>query len=123
MTPLSDPSVTSIEVLNEEAVSDAEPELEADSTLGRDDCNVMRLEDEVEESSGIYDVDAQMTAINFDNARKWRVKTVDQRRLATVEDEEFVGRVAGDLAIRETDIFRLRIREDQTKTNGRTQTT
>ena len=64
-----------------------------------------------------------MSAIDFDNPTRWRVKTKATTRAATVEDENFLGRVANGLAIRKSDIFRLRVREDTVEKNGRTRRT
>lgn len=63
-----------------------------------------------------------MSAIDFDDPTKWKVRTKDEKRNATVEDEEFLGRVAGGLPIRKSDIFRLHIRQDSVRKNGRTRT-
>lgn len=89
-------------------------------TLERPDYDAVKPDDEIEESQSIFDVEAQMSAIDFDNADKWRVKTVDGTRTATVQDDDFLGRVAAGLAIRKSDIFRLRVREDTIEKNGRT---
>jgi len=64
-----------------------------------------------------------MSAIDFDNPTRWRVKTKDATRAATVEDGDFLGRVANGLAIRKSDIFKLRVREDTVEKNGRTRRT
>lgn len=61
--------------------------------------------------------------IDFDNPTRWRVKTGGRSRAATVEDQEFLGRVANGLAIRKSDIFRLSVREDTVEKNGRTKRT
>ena len=64
-----------------------------------------------------------MSAIDFDDPTKWRVKTSDRTRSAVMEDEAFLERVINGFAIRMTDIFRLKIREDSVTKNGRTRTT
>ncbi|HYO38481.1 MAG TPA: hypothetical protein VER39_02385 [Nocardioidaceae bacterium] len=38
------------------------------------------MDDEVEEQQDIFDVEAQMSAIDFDNPTRWRVKTLDGAR-------------------------------------------
>lgn len=125
MAPLSDPRVSSVEVQSPppaevEASADVESVGVETFTLTRPDYDAVRPDDEITESQDIFDIEAQMSAIDFDNPTRWRVKTVDTTRAATVEDEQFLGRVAGGLAIRATDIFRLRVREDTVEKNGRT---
>ncbi|MBL3689481.1 hypothetical protein D3226_05835 [Leucobacter chromiireducens subsp. chromiireducens] len=125
MAPLSDPNVTSLEVASpaseedEDTAQDDAPEV---FVLTRPDYNAVKPEDDIEETQEIFEVEAQMSAIDFDDPTKWRVRTKDRSRSASVEDQVFLGRVANGLAIRKNDIFRLRIREDVTKKNGRTRT-
>ncbi|QDF19847.1 hypothetical protein SEA_FULBRIGHT_30 [Mycobacterium phage Fulbright] len=90
--------------------------------LNRADYDAARPEDEVEETSQTFEVEAQMSAIDFDDPTRWRVKTTSGTRNVTVEDEKFLGRVARGLAIRQQDIFWLEIREDAIVKNGRTRT-
>ncbi|EYR65219.1 hypothetical protein N866_00070 [Actinotalea ferrariae CF5-4] len=123
MAPLSDQRVSSVEV---EAVAPAEieaGEAEAAFTLTRPDYNAVQPEDDITETSEIFDTEAQMSAIDFDDPTRWRVKTTDENRLATVEDDDFLGRVARGLAIRKSDIFNLKVREDTVEKNGRTRRT
>lgn len=123
MAPLSDQRVSSVEV---EAVPPAEieaGEAEAAFTLTRPDYNAVKPEDDITETSEIFDTEAQMSAIDFDDPTRWRVKTTDENRLATVEDDDFLGRVARGLAIRKSDIFNLKVREDAVEKNGRTRRT
>lgn len=117
MAPLSDPRVESLELPVEEP---AEPD-ESPQTirLTRDDYLAVRPSDDAEENSRIFEAEAQMSAIDFDNPAQWRVKTLEGKRRATVEDEDFLGRVAASLAIRKSDIFYLRIREDQILRDGK----
>ncbi|GFG83336.1 hypothetical protein MALGJ_00120 [Mycolicibacter algericus] len=63
-----------------------------------------------------------MSAIDFDNPARWRVKTSDETRTVTVEDQKFLGHVAQGLAISQQDIFWLKIRSDATTKNGSTRT-
>jgi hypothetical protein len=124
MAPLSDPQVSELEIASPpeseiEQVADHAPEK---YVLTRPDYDAVRSDDEIEETQEVFEVEAQMSAIDFDDPTKWRVKTKDRKRSATVEDQELLGRVARGLAIRKSDIFRLRIREDATKKNGRTRT-
>lgn len=128
MAPLSDPRVSALDVartptVDEEDVEVTEEEAPKKFTLTRPDYNAVTPGDEVEESQEILEVEAQMSAIDFDDPTRWRVKADGRTRSATVEDEDFLARVAKGLAIRKSDIFRLRIREDAITRNGRTRTT
>ncbi|GEP32736.1 hypothetical protein NSZ01_05040 [Nocardioides szechwanensis] len=124
MAPLSDKRVSSIEVGAQDppAPDEKVPQVEADFVLGKPDYDAARPEDEVEETSSVFETEAQMSAIDFDNADKWRVRTKEANRSATVKDDDFLGRISNSLAIRKSDIFRLKIREDVTVKNGRSRT-
>lgn len=123
MLPLSDSHVSSLEVSTDEAATEVEVDAPQTFVLAKEDYQAALPEDEIEETSEIFEVEAQMSAVDFDNADKWRVKTKDETRSATVEDAEFLGRIAGSLAIRKSDIFVLRIREDVVVKNGSSRTT
>ncbi|MBB3327466.1 hypothetical protein [Microlunatus antarcticus] len=129
MAPLSDSRVTQVQVQSPPPVAaieaDAETETDEgedadDFTLTRPDYDAARPEDEVEETENVFETEAQMSAIDFDRPDNWRVKTAEVKRNATVEDADFLALVAGGLAIRKTDIFNLRVRENATEKNGRT---
>lgn len=121
MAPLSDPRVATVEVHNPPAAQIEAPEDAPEGfTLTRPDYDAVRPADEITEHDDVFDIEAQMSAIDFDNPKRWRVKTAGASRAATVEDEGFLGRVANGLAIRKNDIFRLRVREDTVEKNGRT---
>lgn len=121
MAPLSDARVTSLDVaLPASADPHEAPEM---LVLSRPDYDAVRPEDDVEESQTIFNVEAQMSAIDFDDSTKWKVKTKDVTRGAAVEDNDFLAKVAGGFAIRKDDIFNLRIREDRKTTNGNTRST
>ncbi len=120
MAPLSDERVTELEVSAETPASSEETTEPQVFTLVKTDYDAARAEDEIEETTIVFEVEAQMSAIDFDNAGKWRVKTIDDQHTATVEDAEFLSRVSMGRAIRKSDIFELRVREDATKKNGRT---
>lgn len=96
MAPLSDPRVSSVEVQSTqdepEAAAQAQ-EVSTPYTLTRPDYNALRLEDEVTERHEIFDIEARMSAIDFDNPTRWRVKTKTVTRAATVEDQELLGRL------------------------------
>jgi len=123
MAPLSDQRVSAVQVENEPAPELAEGEAEEAYTLTRPDYDAVRPADEIDERQNIFEAEAQMSAIDFYNPTKWRVKTKDVTRTATVEDTDFLGQVANGLAIRKSDIFRLKFREDVLEKNGRTRRT
>ena len=123
MAPLSDKRVDELEVTDQDPPAGDNPPTPTTFTLTRPDYDAVKPDDEVDTKQNIFDVEAQMSAIDFDNREKWRVKVKGGRpRSATVQDEEFLGRVASGLALRQSDIFRLRVREDITEQNGRTTT-
>lgn len=125
MAPLSDSRVTKVDVTpagDDAAKSDVDDEVPSSFTLSRTDYDAVRPSDEVEERSEVFEVEARMSAIDFDDPSRWRVKTKDRTRNVTVDDQEFLRRVKSGLAIRPSDIFWLRIREDATVKNGRTGT-
>ncbi|WIB69789.1 hypothetical protein [Curtobacterium sp. MCBD17_026] len=122
MAPIGDSNVAALEVIpgpNSPAPTPEQPVLE----LRRADYDAVRPETEVEETDDVFDVEARMSAIDFDDPAKWRVSTVDVKRGAVMEDEAFLVQVADGLAIRKDDIFDLRIREDRKTTDGRTRST
>lgn len=122
MAPLSDPRVEEVELSAPEEASKPDDNTVDTFTLERDDYEAAKPNDEIEEDVEFLDVEAGMSAIDFDDPTKWKVRTRDEKRTATVEDEEFLGRVAGGLPIRKSDIFRLHIRQDSVRKNGRTRT-
>lgn len=123
MAPLSDAQVSSVEIegspTNEPEPGKA-PEV---FTLTRPDYDAVRPDDDISESQNIFEIEAQMSAIDFDNPTKWRVRTKESNRAAIVEDTTFLNRVASGLAIRKSDIFKLKVREDIIEKNGRTRRT
>lgn len=125
MAPLSDQNVTELDI--SDPIEQPETMARIDTppqtySLDREDYDAVRPEDETEESWQIFETEAQMSAIDFDDPSRWRVKADGRTRTVTVEDDRFLRRVAGGLAIRPKDIFWLRIREDSVKKNGRTRT-
>lgn len=64
-----------------------------------------------------------MSAIDFDDPTKWRIRTIDSTRAVRVEDSSFLSQVASGLAIRKSDIFKLKVREDSVEKNGKTRRT
>ena len=121
MAPLSDPRVTSLDVALAPAVEGSgAPEV---FVLKRADYDAVRPEDDIEETERTFDVEAQMSAIDFDDSKKWKVKTKDLKRGAVMDDKAFLASVGGGLAILKDDIFTLKVREDSTTKNGSTRTT
>lgn len=129
LAPLSDSRVSAVDVERpsskelEKLTPDNAPDV---FVLTKPDYDAVKPDDETVEQSRIVDAEAQMTAIDFDDSTKWRVRaTFDGKtikRSATVEDEDFLGHVSNGLAIRKEDIFQVRLREDTSTTNGRTST-
>ncbi len=128
MAPLSDPRVAELDV-----AAPAEPEADADQSaeqesspqkfvLKRADYDAVRPEDEIKETSDVFEVQARMSAIDFDDPTKWRVKPEGRARTVTVTDEKFLRQVAQGLAITRQDTFALQVREDITVKNGSTRT-
>lgn len=128
MAPLSDPRVTELDVAAPiESEADTDQSAEHDGppqkfVLKRADYDAVRPEDEIKETSDTFEVKARMSAIDFDDPTKWRVKPEGRARTVTVTDEKFLRQVAQGLAITRQDTFSLQIREDTTVKNGRTRT-
>ena len=122
MTPLSDDRVAALEAKDETPPATADDDEPAPITfiLDREDYVAVRPSDEVKEDFSVFEVEGQMSAVDFDDAESWRVKTKEQTRKATMADDAFLGRIANGLAVRKSDIFRLEIREDIVEKNGRT---
>jgi len=126
MAPLADERVSTVAVNDQETAAAASDDGPAGATfeLTRPDYQAVRPEDDQpKENSSTFEAEAQMSAVDFDNPAKWRVKTATETRAATVEDPAFLQRVAAGLAIGKSDIFRLRIRRDTVERNGRKRTT
>lgn len=124
MKPLDDDRVTSLEVSDPttQGADDDRDTPTVVATLGKEDYAAVYPSDEIEEFEDFFEGEAQMSAIDFDNPEKWKVKTRGQTRQATVEDEDFLKSVTKGLAISRDDIFWVRIREDRIKKNGRNRT-
>lgn len=121
MAAFADPRVSSLDVPVAPTIDKpAETEL---LVLKRADYDAVKLEDDIKESHNIFDVEAQMAAIDFDDSKKWKVKTSDQTRVVIMDDQDFLDQVEAGLAIRKEDIFNLKIRVDKKTKNGSTRTT
>lgn len=123
MAPLSDDRVTAVKVKDEDPEPEAEPSAPVEYTLERTDYHLMRPEDDIEEKTRVFEAEAEMAAIDFEDNDRWRVRTADTRRMATMEDAAFLLRVERGLALHKDDVFNLRIREDYVKKNGTSRTT
>lgn len=123
MAPLSDAQVSSVEIQGSPTDEPEPGEAHEVFTLTRPDYDAVRPDDDISESQNIFEIEAQMSAIDFDNPTKWRVRTKDSSRAAIVEDTTFLNRVASGLAIRKSDIFKLKVREDIIEKNGKTRRT
>lgn len=72
------------------------------------------------EGHEFFEDEAQVHTLDF-VGDQWKVKTSNHgTRKATVEDQEFLLKVDRGLALRKSDIFHLKIREDWSRSNGRT---
>jgi hypothetical protein len=121
LAPLSDPRVRQLDVaLAPQLAGEPAPEV---LVLDRADYDAVRPEDDVEETETTFDVEARMSAIDFDDSKKWKVKTADETRGAVMDDKAFLLRVADGLAIRKDDIFTLKVRADTKTKNGNSRTT
>jgi len=123
MAPLGDDRVSELDVIG--APSNAGENVPASEpfVLTRADYDSVAPSDEIDESEETFEVEAQMQAIDFGDPTRWKVRAAGQTRKATVDDADFLRRVAEGLAISSSDIFRLRIRADKIVKNGRGRTT
>lgn len=121
MAGFADPRVESLEVAVAPAV-EGEPAPEV-LELGRSDYDAVRPDNEVHETTRKFNIEAQMSAVNFDDASKWKVKTKKGRaRSAVMKDKDFLKKIAAGEAIRKDDIFQLRIHETIKTKDGRKRT-
>lgn len=121
MAPLSDPRVTSLDVALSPVVEGQDPPKVL--ALTRPDYDAVKPEDDLTNKEKKFTREAQMSAVDFDNPRKWKVKTKDETRTAVMDDKDFLAKIAGGLAIRKDDIFKLKIRANTKTKNGRSRTT
>lgn len=121
MAPLEDPRVTELD-LTSPLEADREDNGSDEYTLTKADYVSVKPSDEVDETFEVFEAEAQMSAIDFDDPTKWKVRAGGKTRTATVEDEAFLSEVAQGLPISKDDIFQLRVREDRITKNERTRT-
>lgn len=89
-------------------------------TASREDYRAALPVDEIEEMPAeVFDVEGRLRRIDFQPDQPWKVQTTRGSRSAVMEDADFLARVNQGLPLRETDIFRFRIRESVTVKNGR----
>lgn len=123
MAPLADRQVTALDLEPPTSVEPDETETPPQPfVLTRPDYDAVRPVDDIVEEETIFEAEARMSAIDFDDSTRWRVTAQGRTRSATVEDREFLGRVTRGLPISKDDIFQVRIREDAVTKNGSTRT-
>ncbi len=71
--------------------------------------------DEVDEQVRRFDSEAQLRSIDFRAGEKWRVRTLEGTRMATIEDEDFLEALDGGLALHKNDVFDVSVRETTTR--------
>lgn len=125
MAPLGDRRVTKLDVSgpvsSPNTTNDADEAAPEPFVLTRTDYDSVAPVDDITEKTDTFEVSAQMQTIDFADSTKWRVKPAGGRaRKAVVADAKFLNEVAKGLAISNSDVFRLRIREDTIVKNGRT---
>lgn len=124
MAPLGDSRVATLDISGPPpvptAIEDAEDAPEQ-FVLTRTDYDSVAPTEDITEKADTFEVLAQMQTIDFADSTKWRVKPAGGRaRKAVVADAEFLNQVAKGLAISNSDVFRLQVREDTIVKNGRT---
>lgn len=115
MRPLEDPRVTVLEATDRENSGDQEQ-----FSLTKADYVSVKPSEEIEESYDIFEITGSLSAIDFDDPDRWKVNTNIAKRVATVEDEDFLEEVANGLPLSSGQEYLLRIREDKVTKNGRT---
>ncbi|WKS28547.1 hypothetical protein NLL49_04825 [Corynebacterium propinquum] len=115
MRPMEDARVAELEVS-----STADRSEKTTITLVKDDYEAIAPDDSEKEEFDIFETKGQLSAIDFDDSDRWKIKTSFATRVATVEDENFLNKVASGLYLNSTDSFDLKIREDRVTKNGRT---
>lgn len=75
-----------------------------------------------EDTSEIVEVEAQLHAADFYDDTRWRMSMNGKVRTVTIEDNDFLAKINGGLALRKGDIMRVKVRVDVSYTNGRAST-
>ena len=94
-----------------------EPDVEAGLSEYRE---ATREVDDVDEVDREFETEAQFSSVDFRPGEKWRIRTLEGSRQVTIEDEDFLRKLDGELSIHKNDIFWVTIREHATRKNGRT---
>jgi hypothetical protein len=122
MAPLSD-DVERLEVRPGRPADDTSDLLATPAAVvgDRNDYRLAAVEAEEElTETRTFDVEAQLTSIDFRPDEKWRVQTKETSRLATIADKDFLARLDRGLALHKNDLFDVRVEEVATTRNGRT---
>lgn len=111
--------------LEDARVSGLETSSTADTTgqtehYDKDDYKAVKPSEDKEESFDIFTIEGTLSAIDFDDPDRWKVSTAIGKRVATVEDEEFLLAVHEGMNLSRSDSYQLRIREDKVTKNGYT---
>lgn len=115
MRPIEDTRVAELQLESTADAGDQQP-----VTLTKDDYRAVAPDENEEEEFDIFVTTGQLSAIDFDDPDRWKIKTPFATRVATVEDEDFLNQVSDGLYLNSTDSFSMKIREDCITKNGRT---
>lgn len=115
MRPLEDGRVTSLEARDSSNFND-----EPLASFTKEDYQAVEPSEDEQEDFDIFETTGQLSAIDFDDPDRWKIKTAFETRVATVEDEDFLTEVSKGLNLNGTDSYDLKIREDKVTKNGRT---
>lgn len=115
MRPLEDGRVTSLEARNGSDLNE-----EPLASFTKADYKAVEENDDEKEEFDIFETQGQLSAIDFDDADRWKIRTAFDTRVATVEDEDFLAEVENGLNLNGTDSYDIKIREDRVTKNGRT---
>ncbi|MEW1708000.1 hypothetical protein AB0230_12275 [Microbacterium sp. NPDC089190] len=123
LTPLND-EATSMEIrdASPNATTEEILALPAEATARREDyLDAIAEPDDAFEKERIFETEASIRSLDFDNNRRWRVETTKEgTRQATIEDVDFLRTLdKPGQAIHKNDVFWLKIREVTSKERGR----
>lgn len=122
MTPLNtDADKLEVRDAPVDATTDEILSTPADAVAIRTDyLTAIQVHEEAQEHQRIFETEAVLATIDFDNTAKWRVKTTREgTRTATIEDVEFLRGLDRGEAIHKNDIFWLKVQETTTKEPGK----
>ena len=115
MRPIEDARVSELQLGSTTDTPEQPPVI-----LTKDDYRSVAPDDNEEEEFEIFETTGQLSAIDFDDPDRWKIKTPFATRVATVEDENFLTQVSKGLYLNSTDSFAIKVREDRVTKNGRT---